>query len=262
LNLRETPGSWLFEIKDRTPFDPKSMRKLVLTKSVGALVGLRDGRATYEVQAIRFDKSEFDKEKVMDWVRDNLGPSPELVQKMVDKEVVPAQVLGVSAHEQKVLALLGHDALAKGKLDRAEKMFHGLVTLNPTSNLGHTGMGKLLQARGQQDEALKAYDEALKCFPSDVDALYGKAEILLAKGQKKPALPLLFEVLYIDGSKIEPASAKAQEILDKQYSTEEIEEFVQVAGSKLLEGGKPAAGAAAGKPGPLSMGGRQTPPRA
>jgi tetratricopeptide (TPR) repeat protein len=256
LDWRETRKGWVCEIKEKTPFDPKSVRKLDLTRSVGALVGLRDGRAYYEVYAIRFDKSEYDREKAEKWVKEFLAVSPELVEKMAKKEAVPAQVLGVSTHEQKVLALLAHDALGKRKLARAEKMFHGLVTLNPTSNLGHTGMGKVYQAQGKTDEALRSFDEALKCFPSDVDAMLGKAELLIGKRQKKAALPLLLQIVYIDQRQIEPAGATARQLLADQYTNEELKDYVEFGKTKLSQ--QPAAGGARGpaaRPAPALRGG-------
>jgi hypothetical protein len=61
VEFRETPGGWLYDVKDRNLFDKKSVRRLELTKSVGVLVAMRPGRGFLEVQAIRFNKNAFDR---------------------------------------------------------------------------------------------------------------------------------------------------------------------------------------------------------
>jgi tetratricopeptide (TPR) repeat protein len=283
--FRETPGGILYDVKDRALFDKKSVRRLELTKTIGVLVAKRPNRGYFEVQAIRFDKSAFDQAAAEKWVQDNLNISNELLEKMAKKEILPAQVLGVSPEEQKVLAALGFDAIAKQNLERARKIFSGLVALNPASNLGHTGMGKVLHIEGKLDEALKSYDEALKANADDVEALYGKARILLTRGQKKPALPLLLEILYIDQAYAEPVSYEAQTVLFDNFTLDDLADFVQAAqDGKLVQvakdlqsgGARPAAAAAArpaaagaarpaqapGRPGPLNLGGRGSPLKA
>jgi len=248
VEFRETPGGWLYDVKDRNLFDKKSVRRLELTKSVGVLVAMRPGRGFLEVQAIRFNKNAFDRAKCEEWVKKNLSITDDMVEKLAKKEVIPAQMLGISVDEQRVLAVLGYDAITKKNYERAEKIFRGLITLNPQANLGFTGMGKLRAEQGKTEEALKAFTDALKVFPSDIEALVGRGEILMKKGQKKAALPQFLQAAYLDGFNTEPAGARAREILTKDFTKQELADYVKSGEGQVAEIQKQIEAIKAGTP--------------
>jgi tetratricopeptide (TPR) repeat protein len=231
--LRETAEGWIYEVKDKTVFDPASIRRLELSKTMGAIVGRKPGSTLMEIQAIRFAKSEFDRAKVEEWVSTYMRGAADTLELLAKKEIAPAQALGISSGEQKVMAALGLESIRKGKLDRAKKIFEGLITLNPLSNLGHTGLGKVFQAQKQPDAAMNAFKEAVKHNPSDCDALLGQAEILLTRGQKKPALPLLLQVLAVDRNGLEPAGRTANRIVAEKFTNDDLKDFLQWGEQKL-----------------------------
>jgi tetratricopeptide (TPR) repeat protein len=261
--LTDTPEGILCELKPRDLFNPASVRKLQLTKAVGAVLAARPDSNLFEIQSIRFARSSFTREQAEAWVRENLMIQPGTIDAMAEGKVLPVQALNVSEAEQKVVALMGLAAIREGNLKRARKLFQGLIALNPLSNLAHMGMGKVLQAEGKPDAAMAEFKEALNLNPTDLESLFGSAEIHLKKGQKKAALPLLLQVVGIDRTRSEAVTAQAAEIVESQYTNDELKDFLdwgkgkveQMAKERLksegkavktLSGAPTAAAAAAG----------------
>jgi len=233
--FKSTGDSFLVELKPRKLFDPASVRKLELPNGLGAVLARRQRSEYWEVQGVRFAKTSWTEAAAKEFVSRTFQVDDATIQKLAKKQILPAQMLGVTEEEQKILAIVGLDAITKKNYKRARKVFQGLIALNPTSNLGHLGLGRTLQAEKQFDAALNAYKEALRWNPSDIDSLMGTAEIHLARGQKKPALPNLLQILHVDGEMRTDTAQKAKQILDTQYTNDELKDYISFGISKVQQ---------------------------
>jgi tetratricopeptide (TPR) repeat protein len=74
--------------------------------------------------------------------------------------------------------------VARGELDRAEKLFVSLARRYPDAAGPHTAVGIVLEAAGRSAEARKAYEEAVALDPNDPVAAYNLARMYTADPAK------------------------------------------------------------------------------
>ncbi len=77
-------------------------------------------------------------------------------------------------------ALLGYAYYEVGQTDKAEKIYHDALKLNPHSVNALAGLARVMARRKKWEQAIKYAKEALKYNPESVDALYTYAESLEA----------------------------------------------------------------------------------
>jgi tetratricopeptide (TPR) repeat protein len=150
-----------------------------------------------------------------------------MVEKLAKKEVIPAQMLDISVDEQRVLAVLGYDAITKKNYERAEKIFRGLIALNPQSNLGYTGMGKLRAAQGKTEEALKAFHRRSEGVPQRPRSAGGSRRDPHEEGPEEGRASRSSSKQPISMASIPSPPAPGREILTQDFTKQELADYVK-----------------------------------
>lgn len=176
------------------------------------------------------------------------GGSEEIMTLAYDAELLNSFVLGnatlgelegIGKSVQYEMADRGFKLLNEGKLDKAEKIFRGLITLDPFDSYFHTVLGSIYQRRDQSDEAIEEYSRALKVNPYNSTALGNRGEIFFRQGRVLEATQDLSAAIESDPDCKEPATARAQVLAMALAKTiQENKEAILESMSKEKKSGK------------------------
>lgn len=78
-----------------------------------------------------------------------------------------AKVLAAQPDHRRAKQIKGACLFQRGRLDEAQKVLEEALTLNPSPELSHYYLGRILEKKGDKDKALDHYREALKRFVHD-----------------------------------------------------------------------------------------------
>ena len=120
----------------------------------------------------------------------------------------------VKARDEELRVMLESGLVLReaGRLDEAEKIFHGVRELVPKSDVPLVALSSLAVRRGNFDEALRLCDEALKADPTSVFARVHHAEVLLYQQKREPAERELRRI--IEDAPESPHTQTARALLD------------------------------------------------
>jgi tetratricopeptide (TPR) repeat protein len=79
------------------------------------------------------------------------------------------------------------DAIGKGDLDRAERIYEGILAGNPNESQALAGLGDVLRMRHDPQGAIDAYKRAVAINPSYVPAVVGLGDTQWAEGDRASA---------------------------------------------------------------------------
>jgi hypothetical protein len=71
--LEETENEFRWRLQEPSLFKPDSFRSKEITAGVSLIMGKKEGSDTMEAQALRFDKSKFNKEEARKWIEEHKG---------------------------------------------------------------------------------------------------------------------------------------------------------------------------------------------
>lgn len=120
--------------------------------------------------------------------------TPKNVERYLKGELTWAQLSGISMEQAYAIAELGYNLLTQGKLDDAEKIFLGLIAVNPKDGYFQSVLGSILAKKERFKEALEAFDSAAVLNPKDAHLFLARAEVKLRLGLLKEALHDLHKV--------------------------------------------------------------------
>ena len=139
-----------------------------------------------------------------------LAYDAQLLNDFVLGNITLGELEGIPKKTQYEIADRGFKLLNEGKLDEAEKIFRGLITLDPFDSYFHTVMGSIHQRRQMGDEAIEEYSRALKVNPYNATALANRGEIFFQQGRVLEATQDIQAALDADPDFVEPATARAR----------------------------------------------------
>lgn len=143
-----------------------------------------------------------------------LAFDPRLIDKLVRGKISLADFQGISKEQQYEVARVGHRLLQQGKLDRADRIFRGLVALDPRDDYFHMVVASILHQRGELDLALQGYTVAIRLNPRASNALANRAEILHALGRHDEAYQDLMKVMELDPLQRKPTTRRSRAIFE------------------------------------------------
>lgn len=117
---------------------------------------------------------------------------------------------GVTKKVQYEIADRGFKLLSEGKLEQAEKIYKGLITLDPFDSYFHTVLGSIHQRRDLKNEAIEEYSRALKVNPYNATALANRGEIFFQQGRVLEATQDLQAAIECDPECKEPATVRCR----------------------------------------------------
>lgn len=135
------------------------------------------------------------------------------LKRFLKGKITLAELQGFSQETQYKLAELGFNMIGGGKLDEAEKIFRGLVALNPKDPYFLLANGSICQRKNELQEAEKWYSEALKQSPDHAVALANRGEVRLELGQLQEGAEDLIESLKQDPKLEQATSQRARALL-------------------------------------------------
>ncbi len=135
------------------------------------------------------------------------------LKKFVKGKITLAELQGFSKETQYKLAELGFNMISGGKLDEAEKIFRGLVALDPKDPYFLLATGSIAQRRSDFKDAERWYSEALKLSPDHAVALANRGEVRLELGELQKGAEDLIEALKHDPKLEQPTSQRARALL-------------------------------------------------
>jgi predicted Zn-dependent protease len=144
------------------------------------------------------------------WISMEQLMTPQSVERYLKGELTWAQIAGVSMEQAYAIAELGHNLFTQGKLVDAEKIFLGLVEVNPKDGYFQGVLGSILARQGRLDDALEALTRASQLGPVDSHVFVNRAEILLRLGRLEEGLADLRRVLEIDPNPTSPTHMRAK----------------------------------------------------
>jgi len=103
----------------------------------------------------------------------------------VKGEVTWAQVVGMTFEESRMIAQMGCDLAAAGRLEDARILFEGLVEGNPRDAGAQAALGTVYQKLGRLEDAMVAYEAALKVDSRHPIALANRGELRLRRGDRE-----------------------------------------------------------------------------
>ncbi|MBN2357966.1 MAG: tetratricopeptide repeat protein [Deltaproteobacteria bacterium] len=205
--------------------------------------------------------SEKKKKPAVDVVDSMAGAAQEPVTVAYDRQLLNEFVLGnitlgelegIGKEVQYQIAERGYKLLNAGKLKEAEKIFKGLITLDPFDSYFHTVLGSIHQRQDMKDEAIEEYSRALKVNPFNATALANRGEIYFQLGRVLEATQDFQSAIENDPECKEPATLRCRVLSMALAKTiEENKEKILESMAKTKKGAakKSAAGPAPSKPG-------------
>ena len=121
---------------------------------------------------------------------------------------------GISRAEQYEMARFGHNYLRQGKLEKAERIFEGLVVLNPRDAYFHLALGAVAQRRGDLEAAERAYSRSIELDARSPHAFAHRGEVRLLADRLLEGTKDLFRALELDPQRKEPTTKRAAATLE------------------------------------------------
>ncbi|MFO0724721.1 MAG: tetratricopeptide repeat protein [Myxococcota bacterium] len=106
---------------------------------------------------------------------------PAKLQQFIRGQITLGELEEVSAPEQRKIAELGQRFLTEGKLDNAQKIFEGLLALNPYHDYPYAGLAAVARQRGDLDTAERLYAKAVELAPGLEPLAAAHQEVLALK---------------------------------------------------------------------------------
>ncbi len=144
--------------------------------------------------------------------------TPENIAKFIRGEMTWAQVQGIGMKQAYDLAEIGYQLFLQGKNSDAQKIFEGLIVLNPYDGYFHSVLGSIFARSGESDKAVREYSIAINLDPKDPQALVNRAELELQKGQFEDALNDLKAAIALDHDGQNPAVIRARALASATVS--------------------------------------------
>ena len=135
------------------------------------------------------------------------------LKRFIKGKITLAELQGFSKETQYKLAELGFNMVSGGKLDEAEKIFRGLVALDPKDPYFLLASGSIAQRKGELQQAEKWYSEALERSHDHAVALANRGEVRLELGKLQEGAEDLIESLKLDPKLEQPTSQRARALL-------------------------------------------------
>lgn len=96
-----------------------------------------------------------------------------------------AEVAGMTSGDAKIIAQIGCDLAAAGRLDEARIVFEGLTAMNPKDTAARAALGTVYQKLGRITDALIEYSAAIDGDPKNPIALTNRGELRLKANDKE-----------------------------------------------------------------------------
>lgn len=139
---------------------------------------------------------------------------PRRIRAFLQGRITLAELEGIPKQSQYEIAEVGYRFLSDGQLSLAQKVFRGLVALDPNDAYFHGVLGSIAHRRGAREDAARHYDRALEINPFAGSVLAGRGELRLAQGDLPGALEDLARCLELDAEGKQPCTQRARVILD------------------------------------------------
>jgi tetratricopeptide (TPR) repeat protein len=133
-----------------------------------------------------------------------------LLNDFVLGNITLGELEGISKKVQYEIADRGFKLLNEGKLDQSEKIYKGLITLDPFDSYFHTVLGSIHQRRDLKNEAIEEYTRALKVNPYNATALANRGEIFFQQGRVLEATQDIQAAIECDPDCKEPATVRCR----------------------------------------------------
>ena len=125
-------------------------------------------------------------------------------------QITLGDLQGMGKQTQYELAKVGHTQLTRGDLNAAQKIFLGLLALDPYDAYFHTALGSIAQQRSDLKTALKHYDRALEINPYAAVTLAHRGEVHLRLGNLAKAADDLVAAMHNDPEMEQPSTKRAR----------------------------------------------------
>ena len=173
----------------------------------------------------------------------------QLLNEFVLGNITLGELEGIGKEVQYQIAERGYKLLNAGKLKEAEKIFKGLITLDPFDSYFHTVLGSIHQRQDMKDEAIEEYSRALKVNPFNATALANRGEIYFQQGRVLEATQDFQAAIENDPECKEPATLRCRVLSMALAKT--IEENKDKILESMAKTKKGAAKKAAASPAPV-----------
>lgn len=138
---------------------------------------------------------------------------PRAIQAFVSGQITLGDLEGVTKEEQYQVAQLGFTCLTSGKLDEAERIFAGLLALDPFDAYFNLALGSVAQQQGRLEEAELKYTRCLEINPYSASAHAHRGEIKIQTGRLGEGTEDLVRSVELDPEGKEPATLRARSTL-------------------------------------------------
>ncbi len=138
---------------------------------------------------------------------------PERLLAFVQGTITLGELGGVSKAEQTQIAQHGFDHLEQGKLKTAQRIFEGLLALDPRDDYFLLALGTIAQRRARHEEAERLYSQALELAPVSPHALANRGEVRILLGRPSEGTEDLIAAIRADPELTEEATRRASATL-------------------------------------------------
>ncbi|MBN2361619.1 MAG: tetratricopeptide repeat protein [Deltaproteobacteria bacterium] len=135
------------------------------------------------------------------------------VKDFVQGKITLGELQGISKKTQYKIAEMGYGLCSQGKYVEADKLFAGLVALDPRDPYFLLARGSVAQKQDNLAEADRWYSEALRHAPSHAVALANRGEVRMELGRLQEGAVDLIAALKHDPDLKEPTSRRARALL-------------------------------------------------
>lgn len=168
-----------------------------------------------------------------------VGWDPRMIRRFLSGHITLGELEEISKEDQYKMAKSGHRLLKQGKVDPAEKIFRGLLSLDPRDAYFHMAVGSCAQRRGDAVSAEAAYSASLQINPYSPFALANRGEVRLMLGRLVDGAQDLVAALQQDPELKQPTSRRAQATL-RMLQAQLLALGIQTAEPKLVTSPKTA----------------------
>lgn len=135
---------------------------------------------------------------------------PDHVAKFMMGQMTLGDLEGITKQQQYQIAQIGHGYLSSGKLPEAQKVFEGLLALDPYDAYFNLALGSIAQQKEDFEAAEKLYSRALEINPFSPTAYANRGEIRVMSGRLAEGAQDLVRAVKEDPGGKEPATIRAK----------------------------------------------------
>jgi tetratricopeptide (TPR) repeat protein len=135
------------------------------------------------------------------------------MQNILDGAAGFNQYLELSKEQLDAIAALGFRFYEQGKIRDAEKIFEGLIVVDPNLHYGHAGLGAMALRDEKLEEAVRHLRRAAELRPDDATVHANLGETLLRQAQFADAASEFERALELDPEQRDPGANRARAIL-------------------------------------------------